>query len=188
MMQTATIAAHPNTVLAMPTVLGGIHPVSVNGKIINRSPNSSPNKLSVTKKPMIASPQNNGTRGNFTARNRVNGSPVVKYNSNGNNYISNYYSNPSQNSHPNFNANPNNRNPPLINSNGYDSKGPLLFPSNSNDRSKVCQNHPSKVSSYVVQAEDGEYGYCQKCSINLASRGITVVKREEKLGLRSNCQ
>jgi hypothetical protein len=91
-----------------------------NGKIIARSPNSSPNKLNATKKPMIA---NQASRSNFTGRNRGGASPGIKCNTNNmNNFITNYHSNPSnytQNGHNNFNINPNIKNPPLINSNGY---------------------------------------------------------------------
>jgi hypothetical protein len=182
MIQTATINPHTTGIGGNANNLGNL-----NGKIITRSPNSSPNKLNATKKPMI---NNQSSKSNFTMRNRGSTSPTVKYNGNtNNNFIANYHSNPSiypPNPLNTYNLNPNTKNPPLINSNGYENRASPLFIPSSYDRSKYCQNHPNKISNYVVQADDGEYGYCQKCAINLASRGISVTRKEEKMGLRNN--
>jgi hypothetical protein len=123
MIQTATINQHQNGINNNGNSTGNIH-----GKIITRSPNSSPNKLNATKKPMI---NNHNSKSYFTMRNRGSTSPTIKCTTTpNNNFISNYNSNPSiysQTTQIPHNINPAIKNPPLINSNGYDNRSSPLF-------------------------------------------------------------
>jgi len=60
---------------------------------------------------------------------------------------------------------------PLINSNFYENANPGLR-YEKNEKSKFCDNHGNKLAEFVTEVDNEEIGYCQKCAINLASKGF----------------
>lgn len=124
--------------------------------------------------------QTNYQINNLAARNRGGTSPIPspKYaGNNGNNLYNNYSSNQNGVSPTQFFSN--RQQPPLINSNGYENKGLPIVPNGGlYDRNKYCLYHNNKIAEFVGEGEDKQiHGYCNKCAINLASRGFAVDKK-----------
>lgn len=192
MLQTATINYNSPTHAG----LANLHPNNagnINGRIISRSPtavhladqrNLSPNKLNATKKPLFGQNQNTNTNVNMVnlanfVRGKVGTSPTAKIGNISPNYANGYQNYNSNNIFQNTNRQP------LLNSNGYANKAESQLPSH---RNNFCRNHQNKPAEFYTMTDSGQTGYCQKCAINLASKGFSVTKINERQQVRQDVQ